>query len=157
MSQPVTYIGEWLINRMYENKNWSTRLSFDYLGNESMVTPVEGDPTAVGEWKRAVGCGYPFDVGGFFDKGDWVFSETIQEIDPPVLFYNLFSCGPGRFTDENYLAGSYIFNTTYGLAVVASSKSGSMLNFEDFTESIGNGLSIGEAFLTWFNKQAPFQ
>ena len=73
-----------------------------------------------------------------------------------MLFYNLFACGPGRFTDENYLAGAYIFHTTYGLITVASSKSGSMLNFDDFTSPLSEDESIGEAFCEWFDAQAPF-
>ncbi|HEC80877.1 MAG TPA: hypothetical protein ENI42_00410, partial [Thermoplasmatales archaeon] len=80
--KPITYIGAWLVNGVYENRNQSARLNMDYLGNESMVTPVEGDTTVVGKWSRGIGCGYPFDLGGFFDHGDWVFSETIQEVDP---------------------------------------------------------------------------
>ncbi|RLF26804.1 MAG: hypothetical protein DRN01_03920, partial [Thermoplasmata archaeon] len=102
--KPVTYIGTWLVDGVYENKNQSNRLNVDYLGNESTVAPAEGDDTVVGVWNRGIGNGYPFDLGGFFDHGGWVFSSDIQDLDPPVLFYNLFSCGPGRFTDEDYLA-----------------------------------------------------
>ena len=41
------------------------------------------------------------------------------------LFYNLFCCGPGLFTDSDYLAGWYIFDqqpdaTNFGLTAVAS-------------------------------------
>jgi len=152
----ITYIGTWLVNGVYENSNRSTRLSTDYLGGETYVKPSEHDPAPDGTWELGIG-GYPFDIGSFFNHGDWVFSDTIQEVDPPVLFYNLFSCGPGRFTDKNYLAGSYIFHTTYGLITIASSKSGSMLYFKDFTEPLGEGKSIGEAFYLWFKKQAPYQ
>ena len=74
-----------------------------------------------------------------------------------MVFYNLFACGPGRFTDSNYLAGAYIFNTTWGLITVASSKSGSMLNFQDFTHPLGQGKSMGIAFRRWFDSQAPFE
>lgn len=153
---PITYIGTWLVNGVYENPDSETRLSTDYLGGEESVRPSEHDSAPDGTWELGIG-GYPFDVGKFFDHGGWVFSETIQEEDPPVLFYNLFSCGPGRFTDEDYLAGSYIFHTTYGLITIASSKSGSMLNFKDFTEPLGQGKSIGEAFAQWFDAQAPYQ
>ena len=150
---PSTYIGTWLVNGVYENSDSNTRLSIDYLGGEAYVEPSEHDPASDGTWEFGIG-GYPFDIGRFFDHGSWVFSDTIKEIDPPVLFYNLFSCGPGRFTDKNYLAGSYIFHTTYGLITIASAKSGSMLYFKDFTEPLGEGKSIGEAFYLWFNAQA---
>jgi hypothetical protein len=127
------------------------------LQGEGDVTPHEGESAPHGSWERGIGNGYPFDLGGFFDQGDWVFSEDIQRWDPPVLFYNLFACGPGRFTDENYLAGAYIFNTTYGLITIASAKSGSMLKFEDFTRPLSQRKSFGGAFLEWFDAQAPYQ
>jgi hypothetical protein len=153
---PFAHIGTWLINGPYFNPYQATRLSTDYLGDEENVTPSEGDPAPFGIWERAIGDGCPFNIGGFFDHGDWVFSEDVQERDPPVLFYNLFACGPGRFTDENYLAGAYIFHTTYGLITVASSKSGSMLNFNDFTRPLSEHKSLGEAFSEWFDAQAPY-
>jgi len=157
VQKPVSYIGNWLIHGVYENEDETSRLSIDYLDGESIIIPKKNMTTGNALWDVGIGDGAPFDLGLFFDKGGWVFSETIQQADPPVLFYNLFSCGPGRFTDENYLAGSYIFNTTYGLITVASAKSGSMLNFFDYYEPLGNGASIGVAFQSWFDAQAPFE
>lgn len=153
---PLSYIGTWLVNGPYVNPDKQTRLSTDYLGDEGNVTPSQNDPAPYGSWERGIGDGYPFSLGGFFDHGNWVFSQDIQDRDPPVLFYNLFACGPGRFTDQDYLAGSYVFHTTYGLISIASSKSGSMLNFKDFTQPLGEGKSIGEAFRLWFDAQAPY-
>ncbi|UCF49139.1 MAG: hypothetical protein JSU91_05165 [Thermoplasmatales archaeon] len=153
---PISYIGLWLINGPYYNADQSTRLNTDYLGEEANTTPSEGDSAPIGEWERGIGNGYPFNLGQYFDHGDWVLSGDIQTHDPPVLFYNLFACGPGRFTDENYLAGAYIFNTSYGLITVASSKSGSMLNFDDFNYPLSQQKTIGESFRDWFEAQAPY-
>ena len=155
-STPITHIGTWLINGPYLNIDENTRLKTDYLNGENQITPSQNTTSPEGIWERGIGNGCPFNLGQFFDRGDWVLSEDIQNRDPPVLFYNLFACGSGRFTDNNYLAGSYIFNTTYGLITLASSKSGSMLNFGDFTDPLSLGLTVGEAFKMWFNKQAPF-
>lgn len=153
---PIGHIGSWLINGAYTNQDQETRLSFDYLGDEANATPSIGDPCPLGVWERGIGNGCPFGLDTHFDHGDWVYSEDIQQHDPPVLFYNLFACGPGRFTDENYLAGAYIFNTTYGLITVASAKSGSMLNFDDFTLPLSQGNSLGQSFQEWFSAQAPY-
>jgi hypothetical protein len=111
-----------------------------------------------GPWERCMGNGLPFDFGEYYDgDGDWVYSETIQDRNPPVLFFNLFSCGPGRFTDDDYLAGAYIFNTSTALMTIASSKSGSMLNFHDFTGPLSeDDKTVGQAMLAWFQAQAPF-
>jgi hypothetical protein len=153
---PVTHIGTWLFDGPYVNPDKKTRLSEDYLGNETTVTPDEGENASFGNWTRGIGEGCPFNIGGFYDHPDWVFSQDIQDHDPPVLFYNLFACGPGRFTDQDYLAGSYIFHTTMGISTIASAKSGSMLNFDDFTRPLSEGKSIGESLKEWFIAQAPF-
>jgi hypothetical protein len=154
---PVSWMGKWLINGPYLNPDKKERLRRDYLGNEGMIEPSVGDQAPEGRWERFIGNGCPVNLGRFYDSGDWVLSSDIQERDPPVLFYNLFACGPGRFTEENYLAGSYIYNTTSGLISIASSKSGSMLNFGDFTRPLSKGKCVGEAFREWFDAQAPFQ
>lgn len=155
--EPISYICTWLMNGPYVNPDLGTRLSQDYLGDEAGVRPSVGEVAAQGSWEAGA-SGIPFDIAAFYDRdGGWVLSETIQQRDPPVLFYNLFACGPGRFTDDNYLAGAYIFNTTYGLITVASAKSGSMLNFVDFTTPLGQGCTIGEAYRQWFEVQAPFE
>jgi len=73
-----------------------------------------------------------------------------KDTNPPnAHFYNLFCCGPGKFTTADYLAGWYIFDKTdgginAGLAAIASSKSGSMLLFEDFYRPLGQGKCIGD-------------
>jgi len=157
LSLPISHIGTWLINGPYYNSETSIRLSTDYLNGEANLVPSAGDPAPIGMWARGLGNGCPFNLGIYFDHGNWVLSQDIQNHDPPVLFYNLFACGPGRFTDENYLAGAYIFNTTHGLITIASSKSGSMLNFDDFTQPLSEGKSLGEAFRIWFDAQAPYQ
>jgi hypothetical protein len=157
VSPPISYVGTWLLNGAYGNKNQAERLSHDYLGGEANVRPNAGDPAPLEAWRAGVGDGCPFDLGRAFNTdGGWVYSQTVQDRDPPVLFYNLFACGPGRFTDQNYLAGAYIFNTTWGLITVASSKSGSMLNFQDFTGPLGQGRTVGQAFLEWFDRQSPY-
>jgi len=153
--QPVGYVGRWLLHGPYQNADEATRLSMDYIGGEADVAPSGDDGDLI--WEVADQDGYPFDIGVYYDHGDWVVSQDIQDRDPPVLFYNLFACGPGRFVDQDYLAGAYIFNTSYGLITVASSKSGSMLNFIDFTTPLGEGKTIGRAFKEWFDAQAPYE
>ncbi len=156
---PISHVGTWLVNGPYLNPDINTRLATDYLGDEGGVAPYENAAASMGTWQRCTGSGRPFDLAACFDgDGDWVYSSTIQERDPPVLFYNLFSCGPGQFTDDNYLAGSYIFNTSTGLITIASSKSGSMLNFQDFTGPLAqDNETVGQAMLAWFQAQAPYE
>jgi len=81
----------------------------------------------------------------------WVSSEDIENIDPHGLFYNLFACSSARFTEDNYLAGRYLFANTYGIAVIGSTKSGAMLYFDEFYRPLGNGSNLGDSFKDWFN------
>jgi hypothetical protein len=84
-----------------------------------------------------------------------------KDTNPPNgHFYNLFCCGPGKFTTTDYLAGWYIFDktgggTNPGLAAIASAKSGSMLLFEDFYRPLGRGKCIGDAFVRWWRARGP--
>ena len=79
-----------------------------------------------------------------------------KDTNPPnAHFYNLFCCGPGRFTSNNYLAGWYIFDEAgggrnNGLTTIASAKSGSMLMFADFYRPLGQGKVIGDAYIDWW-------
>ncbi len=152
--EPVGHFGRWLLHGPYENADEETRLSTDYIGGEPDVAPSSDDVDLTWEIGDQDAC--PFDLVAYYDHGAWVTSQDIQDRDPPVLFYNLFACGPGLFVDQNYLAGAYIFNTTYGLITIACAKSGSMLNFQDFTRPLGEGKSIGTAYLEWFEAQAPY-
>ncbi len=92
---------------------------------------------------------------------EYVNSAYFRDTNPPnAHFYNLFCCGPGRYTSNDYLAGWYIFDkagggTNHGLAAVASAKSGSMLMFEDFYRPLGHGYDIGTAYRNWWRARGP--
>lgn len=94
-------------------------------------------------------------------SNEYVQMTDLRDVNPPnAHFYNLFCCGPGRFTANNYLAGWYVFDkkdggTNLGLAAVASAKSGSMLLFEDFYRPLGQGKCIGDAFVRWWRARGP--
>lgn len=83
-----------------------------------------------------------------------VFNTEVYAIRPRAHFYNLFACSGTRFVEENYSAGWDVFQDDYGLAAVGSTKTGSMLYFQDFYSPLGQGKSIGEAFKAWFAKWA---
>ncbi len=88
---------------------------------------------------------------------EYISYTYFKDTNPPnAHFYNLFCCGPGRFTTNDYLAGWYVFDKigggkNNGLAAIASAKSGSMLMFADFYRPMGQGKEIGEAFVEWWN------
>jgi len=92
---------------------------------------------------------------------EYIGMPYFRDTNPPnAHFYNLFCCGPGRFTEPDYLAGWYIFDksgggSNLGMAAIASAKSGSMLFFEDFYRPLGMGKVIGDAFVDWWKARGP--
>jgi hypothetical protein len=87
---------------------------------------------------------------------EWVSNTYLRDVNPPnAYFYNLFACSNARFTQPEYMAGWYIFDKRggshcNGLAAVGSTKTGSMLLFENFYGPMGAGKTIGEAYRDWW-------
>ncbi|MDD5528813.1 MAG: T9SS type A sorting domain-containing protein [bacterium] len=71
--------------------------------------------------------------------------------DPPANFYNLFACSFARYTESGYGGGRTIFNQSYGVGAVGSTKTGSMLDFYYFYLPLSQGKAMGEAFKDWFS------
>jgi hypothetical protein len=95
--------------------------------------------------------------GHLFDNGGLAFCSNIQSAPPMALFFNLYCCYALRFTDYNCLGNAYILNTNSpSLAVVGSTKSGSMRDFRYFYESFGQGFSFGMALQSWFEHKYPY-
>lgn len=94
-------------------------------------------------------------------SNEYIDVPYFRDTNPPnAHFYNLFCCGPGKFTVADYLGGWYIFDkdgsgTNLGLTAVASGKSGSMLFFEDFYRPMGLGKVIGDAYVDWWKARGP--
>lgn len=92
---------------------------------------------------------------------EWVPNAYLRDVNPPdAYFYNLFACSNARFTQADYMAGWYIFDkaggsTCNGLAAVGSTKTGSMLLFENFYGAMASGRAIGDAFVAWWRDLGP--
>lgn len=89
------------------------------------------------------------------DGTQWGYVENyeISNLNPDCHFWNLFCCSAADYTKSDCagnLAGHYVFARTYSQCALGSTKTGSMLNFEDFYYPISEGAGIGEAFLEWF-------
>lgn len=56
-----------------------------------------------------------------------------------------------RYVESNYIAGSYVFSNTYGLAAVSSTKTGGMLGDKYFYGNF-SGQSLGFAFQSWLTE-----
>lgn len=123
-------------------KDGATTTASDYMsrlaqGYEWVHLRCHGSPT-----------GHTFKIGSEWDGR--VSSSDYISNDFPVLFYQLFVCSAARYTHSDYLAGAIIFSDTHGLLAVGSTKTGSMLYFDDFYRPISEGKSVGAAFKEWF-------
>ncbi|UCE19635.1 MAG: choice-of-anchor D domain-containing protein [Gemmatimonadota bacterium] len=90
---------------------------------------------------------HAFRVG---EDWQWVSNVDIEGIDPVALFYNLYACSNCRYVETDYMGGWYIFVEEHGINAVGCTKTGSMLHFDKFYDSLGQGVSIGEAYRQWF-------
>ncbi len=79
-----------------------------------------------------------------------VHNYEIPGINPTAHFYNLFACSNSRFTISNNMGAMYIYGSNHGLATIGSTKTGSMLWFEDFYEPLGLDETLGEALRQWW-------
>jgi hypothetical protein len=80
-----------------------------------------------------------------------VMAPEISEIDPQTVFVQLFACSNCRWTEPNCLGNWYLFGEDYCLLAIGSTKTGSMLSFEEFYGPIGSGTIPGVSFRDWFN------
>jgi len=119
----------------------------DYLNNRLKSTTYEF---------IQLSC-HSYSGGHSFTRGGWLYSGTVRTAPPQSLAYNLFCCSGCRYSDANHLGGAYIFNTAQkALAAIGSTKTGSMLNFRDFYDPLGDNKTMGQAFKEWFEDQAPY-
>lgn len=85
-----------------------------------------------------------------WSPGPDTYWKEVKAIDPQARFYNLFACSNCRFTTPNNMGSIYVLGTSYGLAAVGSTKTGSMLRFEPFYQTLGEGGCLGEAYFDWW-------
>lgn len=88
--------------------------------------------------------------------GGTVRNDDLADIEPQTLFYNLFACSNARFDVNGFMAGEYVFGEGPGLVAVGSTKTGGMLEFDDYYRPLGAGATFGEAWLAWWDERARY-
>jgi hypothetical protein len=104
----------------------------------------------VHSWPR----GHTFKYNNGQDWDTFYAWDLYHSMDAKASFFNLFACSNARYTDANYMSGVYVMAGTWGLGAVGSTKSGSMLAFEEFYAPLGEGSTLGGAYLEWFQDMA---
>jgi hypothetical protein len=151
----------------YHDDDWSSNTTI-YLDSiyEEVVVVNDKQTTSAADYQQRLSENYEwihvsahstptwhtFNTNSGWDR---VWYYDVVSIDPLTSFYNLFACSNAKYSHDNYLAGHYVFNRTYGLVAVGSTKIGSMLNYFQFYSPLGEEYkwSIGEAFKNWFRNQ----
>ncbi|MFO7675959.1 MAG: hypothetical protein R6X12_06570 [bacterium] len=88
------------------------------------------------------------------DSHDWFYAREIPSVNPESRFWNLFACSNARFTEWNFSAGRYVFSGEHGLGSIGSTKTGSMLEFQDWYRPLAEGADFNTAFRDWFAARA---
>jgi hypothetical protein len=86
------------------------------------------------------------EIEGTIDSSDY------ETIDPRILFYQFFTCSASRYTDQNYLAGTVVFKTSWGLAALGSTDDIYTFSMDPFFKSLSEGTIVGEAFKQLLDK-----
>ncbi len=84
----------------------------------------------------------------------YMYNTELAGVDANALFYNLFACSNADFSVNGYMAGEYVFGTDKSLLAVGTTKTGSMLEFDDYFRPLGEGATFGEAWLDWWTARA---
>jgi len=128
----------------------------DYVNNRITDPGYEFIQLACHSWSQ----------GHAFTRGGYAYNSDIQGAPPVAVFYNLFCCSSLRFTDPDFLGGAYVYDTgSPSLAVIGSTKTGSMLEFwafyqpfgayETFGEALKVGRACDEAGFFWWEQDLP--
>lgn len=120
--------------------NKATYLNTLGLNYESILELIHSSPTA-----------HALKVD---DTWEWISNTEIAQTNPRAGFYNLFNCSSALFTESDNLIGTYVYSGDFGLNAVGSTKTGSMLGFPDYYRPQGEGDSVGQAFMQWFDQYA---
>ena len=97
-------------------------------------------------------------------SGGGIRADEIYHNGTEAIGYNLFCCSACNWTGVSpdspygFLAGAHVYNSRKRpLAVVGSTKTGSMLKFSEFYKPLGHGQPIGQALKTWWSSIAGEQ
>lgn len=89
--------------------------------------------------------------------GGGISSQTIINRDIRSTFFNLFCCSACNWEQSSttvpYLGGAYVYgDKSSTLSLIGSTKTGSMLYFNNFNPRLDQGKSIGESLKEWWHQ-----
>ena len=139
---------------------WSAQVGYVYPGNETNVWP---DVTAQGymdrlndvTYEHILMCCHSSPAVHAFHTGGNVSYAYVNLTDHQWVVHNLFACSNARYTTYNNMGGIYALDQGgMGLISVGSTKTGSMLEFQEFYGPVRDGMTWGEGFAHWMSEVA---
>ncbi len=109
------------------------------------------------EWISLFAHSSPTHHGFTYNSGSlwsWFYTSEIPDTNPKANFYNLYACSNSRYTENDYGAGMYVFNDSFGIGSIGSAKTGGMVEYNVFYDAIADGKCLGDAFRVWFDSIA---
>jgi hypothetical protein len=123
------------------DENTTTALNYKYMLQQGY------------EWVHLLAHSSPWGSTFFLRNetygGGSVFSYEMPHVNPEAIFIILEACSNAKYTETNNLGQSYIFGSDYGLAVIGETKIMYGNSFEELYSSLGQGNTLGDAFLDW--------
>ncbi len=81
-----------------------------------------------------------------------VSSAQVRAAPPSFNFYNLFCCSGAKWTATDNLAVTYTFGSNFSLAAIGSSKTGSMMDCDEFYGPLSQNTILGTSLVHWFSQ-----
>jgi len=94
----------------------------------------------------------------YFDHIGTYQTMSISEmlnLNPKARFYNLFDCSACNFEHDN-LGMNYVMKTSYGLAVMGTTKTGGNYYPQSFNQALAEGKTWGESWVRWWQSGASY-
>ncbi|MBT3168958.1 MAG: DUF1565 domain-containing protein, partial [Candidatus Cloacimonetes bacterium] len=91
----------------------------------------------------------------YFNNGsayEGFYNNELSSINPTAYFYNLFACANARYEQTNNMGSLYLLGNDYCLGTIGSSKTGSMLHFENFYNHLSENNIFGAAMQNWWEQ-----
>ncbi|MCK4593913.1 hypothetical protein KAU45_05380, partial [bacterium] len=136
---------------------WGAYVSYVYSDNEVNVWP---NVTAQGYMDRLndntyehilMAC-HSSPAAHYFHTGGLVTNAYVNMTDHQWAVHNLFACSNARYTTSNNMGSVYALDPGgIGLISIGSTKTGSMLEFQEFYGAVRDGMTWGEAFTHWMS------
>jgi hypothetical protein len=86
-----------------------------------------------------------------------VHNWELHGINPTAHFYNLFACSNAHYETDNSMGSLYLLDNDHCLISVGSTKTGSMLRFEDYYTPLGADSTFGSAMQLWWTQNVDVE